>query len=455
MKKKFLAHLFLLAALLFLWQLLAAWANQPYLVPGLPELAAALLELLSTPEFYQSAGATILRGVAGMFLSLVCAFAAALLFSRAGWIHEMFRPLLAFMRSVPVISFILLALIFLHTESIPLLIGFLTMFPLLAENIANGLAGIRKERSFMAHTFLVERRNRILHVILPQLKPFLFSGLASAAGFGWRAIIMGEVLAQTNLGIGAEMKRAQSLIDPPGVIAWTLAAILLSYASDKAIHHLSKRQYHIRFGKKPFPQTIIPASIRLQNVSYKYAVSNYTYTFEAAKVYGITAPSGTGKTTLLNLINGYFIPLKGKVAIDRQQGIAAVFQDPELLPNLTVAENIMLVLARLYPEKEAVTIALKTLQQVEMEEYADRYPSELSAGQQQRAAIARALAFPAPCLIMDEPFRGLDNALRQRIIEQIRLRQREKSQTIIFTSHHQEELGSLAETLIRLHRVES
>lgn len=159
----------------------------------------------------------------------MAAMGVSLLFYKCEWIYELFRPLLAIMRSIPVISFILLALIFLNAESIPLIIAFLTMFPLLTENLTKGIRGQRKEFSIMARQFRIGRWNKLTQVVYPQLKPFLYSGLASASGFGWRAIIMGEVLAQCSPGIGGEMKQAQVFIAVPELIAWTIIAILISY----------------------------------------------------------------------------------------------------------------------------------------------------------------------------------------------------------------------------------
>ena len=112
------------AILLAGWQLFAVIANQPELIPSLPRLVRTLCEWLVSGSFYQSVGATILRGVLGMSISFVCAIGMAGLFARFEWVYELFRPLLAIMRSIPVISFILLALIFLNPESIPLMIAF-------------------------------------------------------------------------------------------------------------------------------------------------------------------------------------------------------------------------------------------------------------------------------------------------------------------------------------------
>ena len=111
------------------------------------------------------------------------------LVARFEWVYELFRPLLAIMRSIPVISFILLALIFLNPESIPLMIAFLTMFPLLTENLTRGILDLRPGLSIMARQCHIRRSNVLFQIIYPQLKPFLYSGLASATGFGWRATV--------------------------------------------------------------------------------------------------------------------------------------------------------------------------------------------------------------------------------------------------------------------------
>ena len=87
---------------------------------------------------------------------------------------------------------------------------------------------------------------------------------------------------------------------------------------------------------------------------------------------------------------------------------------------------------------------------MEMEPFGNRYPKELSYGQQQRIAIARALAYPSPHLLMDEPFKGLDEAISHRIIERIREKQMKEERIILFTSHNPDEIRLLADEVIYL-----
>lgn len=442
--------------LLLLWQLIASSMDQPELIPSVPELIKALFHLFGTDTFYKSISATILRGISGIILSLGAAVATAFLFARYELLYELFRPLLTIMRSVPVISFILLALIFLDPEGIPLIIAFLTMFPLLTENLTKGIISLRPGLSLMATQFKINRKNKLIHIYYPQLKPFLFSGLASAAGFGWRAIIMGEVLSQCTFGIGGEMKRAQLFISVPELIAWTVIAVLISFLFDKGISRLALVTWSIQYGnRKPEKEELAyPCPIEAADVTFQYddtkVLSHFSYTFEPGIIYGIKAPSGSGKTTLLNLLDGSLKPIEGKIISHRKEKFAVVFQEPELLSHLTVLQNSCLPLASLYKQSYAEQEALKTLGMVEMETFTERYPNELSYGQQQRVALARALAYPSTVMLLDEPFKGLDKSLAIRIIDRIIERQTEYKRTIIFTSHNQEEIERFASAIIRL-----
>jgi ABC-type nitrate/sulfonate/bicarbonate transport system ATPase subunit/ABC-type nitrate/sulfonate/bicarbonate transport system permease component len=392
--------------------------------------------------------------LAGISFSLVAACGFAFLFSRYRWLYEFFRPVFVIMRSVPVVSFILLALIYLHPESIPLLIALLIMFPLLTENLTKGLLQLRPGLKAMADTFLIKGENRLLHIYYPQLKPFLFSGLASAMGFGWRAIIMGEALSQCASGIGSEMKRAQVFIDAPGLIAWTIIAVFIGFVFDKAISRLETVQLPFRWAEKENASSITPPTIVMEDICFAYSdtpvLSGFTYTFREDTIYGISAPSGKGKTTLLNLINGTLLPTGGHIRTGRSRGIACVFQEAELLPHLSVLDNVTLPLASFFTKKTAIRTAGQIIAALDIAPLAGKLPGELSYGQQQRTAIARALAFPSPILLLDEPFKGLDETLTRRVISYIKERQAGRNQTIIFTTHKQEELSLLADHIIRL-----
>lgn len=434
------------------WQLLSWQMAQPQLIPSFPDLIRALFRLVYSPGFLVSIGTTCLRACVGLLLSLAAASITAFLLNRSEAIRFLFMPWLSLLRSVPVISFILLALIFLNPEMIPLLIAFLTMYPLLTENLLKGLMNRRDSWKMLARQFHLNAWNRLFQINYPQLRPYLFSGLASAVGFGWRAIIMGEVLSQCVDGIGKRMKEAQVFIDVPELIAWTLVAIVLSWLTDKLISRLSDWQPSVRYRHSAVELQAVslkPNDICLTDVSYSYGVHHMNIILKTGKIYALSAPSGQGKTTLLQLLNGTLRPTGGEITGLPQQ-TANLFQEPTLLPQLTAKENIMLGGAAYYDRAILEQQSLRLLTAFQLEKQAEMYPAALSYGQQQRVALARALMFPAGLLLLDEPFNGLDVELRQLVARFLVEWQQEKQATVVFSSHHADEIKAMNAEVITL-----
>jgi iron(III) transport system ATP-binding protein len=155
----------------------------------------------------------------------------------------------------------------------------------------------------------------------------------------------------------------------------------------------------------------------------------------------VTGPSGCGKTTLLRLIAGLEKPQRGTLRLNgadasalppHQRGIAMVFQDLGLWPNLSALDNVGLAL----PRSERSERARRALADCGVEPLAKRRPHQLSGGEQQRVAIARAIAAQPRLLLLDEPFTGLDIAMRHTILDLIDRLARERDASVIVTGHH-------------------
>lgn len=170
--------------------------------------------------------------------------------------------------------------------------------------------------------------------------------------------------------------------------------------------------------------------------------------------------SGCGKTTTLKTINRLISPDRGKILIDgediRQKDpvelrrhIGYVIQQIGLFPHMTVAQNISVVPKLLKYSKEACEARVKELlAMIDMESYADKYPSEMSGGQQQRIGVLRALAAAPPIVLMDEPFGALDPVTRSSLQDDIKRIQKKLGTTIIFVTHDMDEALKLADTII-------
>ncbi|MDR2485622.1 MAG: ABC transporter ATP-binding protein [Treponema sp.] len=132
----------------------------------------------------------------------------------------------------------------------------------------------------------------------------------------------------------------------------------------------------------------------------------------------LLGPSGCGKTTFLRLAAGLLEPRSGRIIYEDKEpenpgkGISFVFQEPRLLPWLTVRENVVLPIKKYLPPKDAESRAEHFLELVSLKDKIPAYPGALSGGQRQRVSIARAFTYPAALMFMDEPFQSLDIPLR-------------------------------------------
>ncbi len=131
----------------------------------------------------------------------------------------------------------------------------------------------------------------------------------------------------------------------------------------------------------------------------------------------ILGPSGAGKTTLLNFISGVIPADSGQISGFAGHRISYLFQEPRLLPWKTVRQNIDFVLKDQLPRQEREQAIERYLEMVELSAFTSYYPAKLSGGMKQRVSIARAFAYPADILLMDEPFKGLDTQLKMSLIK--------------------------------------
>ena len=158
----------------------------------------------------------------------------------------------------------------------------------------------------------------------------------------------------------------------------------------------------------------------------------------------IMGPSGCGKTTILQMLAGLTRPDTGTLLRPACR-VAYVFQEPRLLPWRTVLDNVLL--ARTSKDTPART-AQEWLDAVGLGDCTERYPDELSGGMKQRVSIARALYCDSELLLLDEPFHGLDEENRERIMTLIREARRGEDKLTVLVTHDREEARALADTLL-------
>jgi putative ABC transport system ATP-binding protein len=184
------------------------------------------------------------------------------------------------------------------------------------------------------------------------------------------------------------------------------------------------------------------------------ALKNVDMQAEAGEFVAVVGKSGSGKSTLINMITGIDTPTSGEIvvastsvhALDQEQmavwrgrNVGVVFQFFQLLPTLTVAENIVLPMdfCNTFPVNERRRRAISLLEKVGIAEQADKLPADLSGGQQQRAAIARALANDPPLVVADEPTGNLDSHTSEAVM-QLFAELASEGKTVLMVTHERD-----------------
>jgi iron(III) transport system ATP-binding protein len=209
-----------------------------------------------------------------------------------------------------------------------------------------------------------------------------------------------------------------------------------------------------RIQRSPTPATIA-ARLTFEHVSHRYgdtqAVRDVSLDIAPGEILCLLGHSGCGKTTMLRLAAGVEDPTSGRILINGQdvtagatrlppekRGVGLMFQDFALFPHMTNLANVMFGL-KASPRAEAQQEALLALDRVGMRDYAQAYPHMLSGGEQQRIALARAVAPRPSVLLMDEPFSGLDRRLRDEVRDVTLGVLRDSRVTCIIVTHDPEE----------------
>uniref|UniRef100_UPI0013D1CE48 ABC transporter ATP-binding protein n=1 Tax=Pseudomonas viridiflava TaxID=33069 RepID=UPI0013D1CE48 len=206
--------------------------------------------------------------------------------------------------------------------------------------------------------------------------------------------------------------------------------------------------------------------VSIENLQKSYAstavFSDINCAIEKGEFVTLLGPSGCGKSTLLRCIAGLTSVNSGSILLDGQnlvplapqkRNIGMVFQSYALFPNMTVEQNVAfgLRMQKVSPDDSRKRVA-EILKLVELQDYAKRYPHQMSGGQCKRVALARSLVTRPRLLLLDEPLSALDARIRKHLREQIRAIQRELGLTTIFVTHDQEEALTMSDRIFLMNQ---
>ena len=233
-----------LAVLLFwllIWQLAASLVARELLLPSPLQVARTLLRLALGAEFWLTLLRSILRILAGLLLSVLLGILLALLTHRSAILKALFSPVMTLVKSTPVASFIILALVWLGRDVVPLFIAALMVLPVVWANVSAGLDGIDPQLLEVAKVYRLPRSRVLRRITLPSVLPHLRAALCSALGLGWKAGIAAEVLTVPARSIGKRIYEAKIYLETTELFAWTAAVVLVSLLIERLLLRLVRR----------------------------------------------------------------------------------------------------------------------------------------------------------------------------------------------------------------------
>ncbi|RVU55535.1 ABC transporter permease [Anaerosphaera multitolerans] len=234
--KKFLTVLFWI----LIWQVVSLFTEEILFVSPFKVLPK-IFENLGDLNFYQNLLSTVLKVSWGFILGLIAALFLGGLSYRFKVFQELISPLILFLKSVPVVSFIMLAWLFLSPQGIPVLISFIIVVPIVYLNFYEGLSRVDKSYLNMAEVFNVGLWKKVEYIYLPSVRGYLLSAVELSIGMAWKSGLAAEVITFPEFGLGALIYNSKLYLDTVNLFAYTIMAVVSCYILEKGVLYIIRR----------------------------------------------------------------------------------------------------------------------------------------------------------------------------------------------------------------------
>lgn len=459
--KKILSFILSVSLIVLIWGIVSYRINKSLILPNPKEVFYSLIELFNKKFFLKSLYGTFLRCVYSFLLVIIFSTSLGILSYYVIFLRRLIEIIMSIIKSIPVVSFILLALFWLPSDKIPILVSVLLAVPVMFTSVFDGLNSYNKKDLLVLSCYELSAFQKFLFYRIPRLFPFYSSGLKSSAGIIWKAVTAGEVLTLPRKSLGSILQESQVSLEIQKVFAITIVIIISSYVFckfielilnfipkcwNKILHlYLGKRNFN-RIEKKSYDEDSFGLELKNINLQIgdKFLYEDFSLEIKKQESLCLVASSGAGKSSLFNYI------LENRTKYFSNKLVSYISQDPVVLKNLSVFDNLLLPLINFYSWEEAekkVSLILKDFSLIEKK---DSIANNLSGGEKQRLILARAIIFPSRFLIIDEGFSALDYVTKNIVLENLKASLKKEKRTLFFSSHDFQVMKVLSDRIISL-----
>lgn len=205
------------------------------LLPYPATVLSALVRLAGTPAFWGTVLATLGRILAGMVLGTALGGLLAALTFLSPWADRLLSPAIRVIRATPVVSFILLILLWTGRDRVPVVISALMVLPVIWGNLSKGLGETDPQLLEMARAYRFSAFQTVKLIYLPSLRPYFLSAVTTAMGLAWKSGVAAEVLCLPRPSIGTQIYNAKLYLEVPDLFAWTVVVVALSLVLERLL----------------------------------------------------------------------------------------------------------------------------------------------------------------------------------------------------------------------------
>jgi NitT/TauT family transport system permease protein len=232
--------LFVISFWLIVWQIMSVAIAQEILLVSPVCVIAKIFQLIQTISFWKA----IFFSFSKIFIGFILAIFVGVLLAVFSYKHFIFKeliyPIIIAIKSAPVASFIILALIWIHSKDLSLFIAFLMALPIVYTNIYTGIITTNKKLLEMCMVFNVKPIKKIAYIYIPNITPYFISACSLAIGLSWKAGIAAEIIGLPKGSIGENLYTAKIFLETDTLFAWTVIIIIISMLFEKTMLHFIK-----------------------------------------------------------------------------------------------------------------------------------------------------------------------------------------------------------------------
>lgn len=226
---------------LLLWAMAAQWVNSPLVLPSPFLTLRGVFDLVAEPDFFISLATTLVRVFGGVLFSVILGLVLGILGGLNRPFYELMSPFVSTIKSLPVVSVIILINLWIYSGIVPLVVTFLICFPVTWTNVVQGIRATDQGLLEMAKIYNVGPTKVIFDIYIPSIKPYFISALMSAIGLGWKVTVTAEVLANALPSVGMNLYYAKIYLETDQLFSWTLVIVVCSIIIEKiSLYGLNK-----------------------------------------------------------------------------------------------------------------------------------------------------------------------------------------------------------------------